>query len=375
MKWTREPYLALMTFGEFPRPMFIELFGLLLGLDEQWRQQGASEDEINLTAFDFDYVEQVNPGGRCGPIGLPATQLIEDTPTHRVELDGLGRRLMIDKRTATIALPMNFPVETMDDWLRFKPHFQWNERRIDSDQIDRAIAAQQQGKLVRAGIPGAYDTVRNLMGEANAAIACYDQPELIHDILTTLRDTAMKTLERVTDKLTIDQLSVHEDMAGKSGPLWGPAQMIEFAKPYFRPIWDLLHSRGTVIFDMDTDGNVNAILDELIDCGINHLHPMEPAAGMDIVQVRQDYGKQLTFNGGIDKFAVRNGTKADIDRELAYKLQPLMRDGGGIAFGLDHRIPDGTPLVNYRYYVDTAREMLGLPPRDPRKRGWARMAM
>lgn len=375
MRWTREQYLSLMTFGEFPRPMFLELFGPLLGLVDEWRAQGATDDEINLTTFDFDFVETVGAGGNTWAMGLPETQLIEDTPTHRVELDGFGRRMMYDKRTATIALPMNFPVETMDDWLRFKPHFQWNEDRVNDEQIDRAIAAQQQGKLVRAGIPGAYDTVRNLMGEANAAMACYDQPELIHDILTTLRETAMAVYERVTDKLTIDQLSVHEDMAGKSGPLWGPNQMTEFARPYFRPVWDLLSSRGTVIFDMDTDGNVNAILDELIDCGINHLHPMEPAAGMDVVQVRQDYGKQLTFNGGIDKFAVRNGTKADIDRELEYKLRPELRDGGGIGFGLDHRIPDGTPLDNYRYYVDTARDMLGLPPRDGSSTGWARMAM
>ena len=47
---------------------------------------------------------------------------------------------------------------------------------------------------------------------------------------------------------------------------------------------------------------------------------------------------------------------------------------GGIAFGLDHRIPNGTPLDNYRYYVDTGREILGLPPRQPERRGWARMA-
>ncbi|MEZ4835174.1 MAG: hypothetical protein R2873_24840 [Caldilineaceae bacterium] len=50
-----------------------------------------------------------------------------------------------------------------------------------------------------------------------------------------------------------------------------------------------------------------------------------------------------------------------------------MQDGG-IAFGLDHRIPNGTPLENYRYYVTTAREILGLPPLSSGRRGWRRMA-
>jgi hypothetical protein len=54
-------------------------------------------------------------------------------------------------------------------------------------------------------------------------------------------------------------------------------------------------------------------------------------------------------------------------------MQPLMRQGGTV-FGLDHRIPNGTPLAEYRYYVDLGREILGLPPRRPDRKGWRRMA-
>ena len=45
-----------------------------------------------------------------------------------------------------------------------------------------------------------------------------------------------------------------------------------------------------------------------------------------------------------------------------------------MVFGLDHRIPNGTPLENYRFYVQTAREILGLPPINNKLKGWARMA-
>jgi len=54
-------------------------------------------------------------------------------------------------------------------------------------------------------------------------------------------------------------------------------------------------------------------------------------------------------------------------------MSPLMKQGGTV-FGLDHRIPNGTPLENYRYYVDTGREILGLPPRTRGHKGWQRMA-
>ena len=55
MKWTREEYIELMTFGRSDRQMFVELFGPLIGLEEEWKKQGATEAQINMTAFDWDY--------------------------------------------------------------------------------------------------------------------------------------------------------------------------------------------------------------------------------------------------------------------------------------------------------------------------------
>ena len=112
------------------------------------------------------------------------------------------------------------------------------------------------------------------------------------------------------------------------------------------------------------------MIEPFIACGVNVFYPCEPAAGMDIVALRKQYGKAAAFKGGIDKHVLRR-SRADIDQELAYKLQPLMQEGG-MVFALDHRIPNGTPLAAYRYYVKQARSLLGLPEKE--EKGWMRMA-
>jgi uroporphyrinogen-III decarboxylase len=114
------------------------------------------------------------------------------------------------------------------------------------------------------------------------------------------------------------------------------------------------------------------VLEPFLECGINSMHPMEPAAGMDIVEVRNRYGSRLAMRGGINKHTLRQGRDA-IRAELEYKMAPLMKQGG-MVFGLDHRIPNGTPLADYRYYVDLGRELIGLPPCSPSATGWQRMA-
>jgi len=372
MKWTREEYLDLLTFGRAERPMFSELFGLLVGLDDEWRSQGAKEDELSLVGFDWDYISYVDCGGVTGAFGMPPPETLYECDEYHVQRDGLGRTIKLCKATATVPLPTDFPVKTMDDWLELKPLFAFREDRINGAAIEAAKASQLTGTLVRCDIPGGWDMARELMGEETACLAYYSQPELMRDILDTLTDTCVKVLDRVSKKITIDQLSVHEDMAGKSGPLVGPRQVTEFITPYYRACWETVRSRGTRLFNQDSDGNMMPVLDAFLDVGVNMMHPFEPAAGMDTVEVRRRYGTRLAIVGGIDKHVLRR-SKSEIDRELEYKMQPLMRTGGTI-FALDHRIPNGTPLENYRYYVRRGREILGLPPLDGSRRGWGRMA-
>ena len=208
------------------------------------------------------------------------------------------------------------------------------------------------------------------MGEEELCIACYEEPELIEDILATIGDTCVKVMERIADIVPIDNLFIHEDMAGKSGPLFGLNQVREFLKPYYQKVWACAQSYGAQIFSQDSDGDMRPVLDAMLECGINSFHPCEPAAGMDIVALRQKYGKRLAFKGGIDKFALRKDFAA-IKTELEYKMSAPML-GGGTIFGLDHRIPNGVPLENYRYYVNLGRELLGLGPIQGE--GWERMA-
>lgn len=362
-----------MAFGNFERAMFSELFGPLIGLSEEWKAQGASEDENGMVAFDWDYVPYIDCGVNMGAFNTPPRQVIEETEEYLIERDHLGRTTKLCKQIATIPVPLDYPIVKPEDWQQLKPYFEYYKGRINRDKLAEVKAKQQKGVLVKAEIPGGWNILRELMGEERACLAFFDYPEMVRDILGTIRDTSMKCLEQVCEHIIIDQLSVHDDMAGNSGPLIGPGQIMEFIYPYYRPCWDLVSSYGTKLFNQDSDGDMRPVVDVFLDCGINVIHPCEPNAGMDIVELRKKYGNRLAMLGGIDKFVLFKSKEA-ICSELEYKMQPVMRETGGIIFGLDHRIPNGVPLENYRYYVDIGRKILDLPPLDGLRKGWARMA-
>ena len=372
MKWNREQYLALMSEKPVDRPMFCELFGLLVGLEEEWKAQGATPGELDLSDFSFDYVTMGHAGANNWRMGGLEPVVLEDNDTYRITRDELGRTMKLVKGFATIPLPLDFPVKDMESWLKIKPFFAYNQERINHKQLQIAAQQQKEGALIIEAMPGGYNMPRELMGEEALSYALYDQPDLIHDMLQTFADTACRVFEEVCKVVVPDVLNVHEDMAGKTGPLLGPDQVNEFIKPYYTAVWEPLKKKGTKLFSQDSDGNMNPVMDAFIACGVNAFYPLEPAAGMDIVRLREKYGKQIFYKGGLDKHVLRAGRDA-IKKELEYKFSPMLKEGGCV-FALDHRIPNGTPLADYKYYVDTAREMLGLPHRSEDEKRFVRMA-
>ena len=142
MRFTRNRFLDLMTFGDCPRQMFSELFGLLVGVDQEWSFQGASRQEIELTAFDWDYVPFVECGGNTGPLVTGPPETIHEDDEVLIQCDHLGRTTKLIKSVATNPLPLNFPVREMDDWLKLKPLYEFRESRIDWDAVRVSLAAE-----------------------------------------------------------------------------------------------------------------------------------------------------------------------------------------------------------------------------------------
>lgn len=370
MIWYRDRYIAHSLFEDTGREMFCELFGPLHILEKEWREQGVSEAEIAMNAFDWDYVPVVHAACTTGAVTGIAPRVLEDTPEFTVATDGMGRRTRLIKSSATIALPTDHPVRGPEDWERIRHWYAFSESRIDREQLAEQRKQWEKGALSLIWIPGAFDEPRQLLGEEALCIACYEEPEMLTDMLETFTETAVKVIERVGEILPIDMLTVHEDMAGKSGPLFGPKQIDTFFRPYYSRVWQAAQACGAKLFSQDSDGDISPILENLIGCGLNAIHPMEPVGGNDIVTLRKKYGSRICFKGGIDKFALLKGKEA-VRKELEYRLDPGLMHGGTI-FGLDHRIPNGVPIETYRYYVGLGREMLGLGP--IRAEGWGRMA-
>ena len=140
---------------------------------------------------------------------------------------------------------------------------------------------------------------------------------------------------------------IYDDMAYNEGPMFSPLQFERIFLPGYRRMIDAFRNAGASHVFLHSDGNVIAILDMLIDAGIDGLHPLEIRAGMDPAILRKKYSK-LVLMGGMDNTdTLIRGPGEKIEKE-AKELIDLGREGG-LIIGT-HSVSPEISLENYLAY-------------------------
>jgi uroporphyrinogen decarboxylase len=70
---------------------------------------------------------------------------------------------------------------------------------------------------------------------------------------------------------------------------------------------DRLRPRPWQLFALNSDGDVNLLIQPWIDAGIDILYPWEVQAGMDPTAVRKKLGRDRRLFGGVDKMELTHG--------------------------------------------------------------------
>ena len=180
-------------------------------------------------------------------------------------------------------------------------------------------------------------------------IAMADEPSEIEAVQEVVTELCVWALERVCAEVTLDFAIFSEPIASFHAPLISPAYYRRFAIPYYRRLVEQLQKAGVRVVVLQAFGNVNAFIPLFLDLGINtlwcsHTRP----AGMNYVEIRRRYGRDLRLIGGIDAMALGEGKPA-IDNVLEHTVAPLLESGGYLPL-LDDRVRPDVPYEDYAYY-------------------------
>jgi hypothetical protein len=347
---SRERFLATMNYEIRDRCPWGEM-GFWPETLERWHKEGWPEDVYLNEFFGFDRLrESVNVN--MGFIPAFERQILEETERYIIVRRETGIVAKEFKGDLAYHMPqwLDFPLKTRRDWetiikprLNPKAPIRYPEYWEENVRMWR-----QRDYPLTLRMGSIFGWLRNWMGLEAIALALYDDPEWIQEMMNTLSDFCCTCGERALQEVDLDYILLWEDMAYKNGPLISPRMFRQFMLQPYKKLTGFIRDHGIKLIFVDSDGDSQMLLPLWIEGGVNGFYPIERAAGMDSIQLRQRFGRELRLMGGIDKRAMIAGPNA-IDAEIN-NILPLLKEGGYIPW-CDHHVPPDVPLRHYQYYV------------------------
>jgi len=151
----------------------------------------------------------------------------------------------------------------------------------------------------------------------------------------------------------LDGFVIWGDVAYKKCTLMAPDYWRQYYKPWVAQMIELAHSHGLPVIYHGC-GNVKAIFEDYIEIGLDAYNPLEVKAGMDVVELRRQYGHRMGFCGGSDIQVWESGDLDAVRREVLRKLNAAK--GGGFIFQSDHSVSSAVSGKTYDAIVKMVRE-------------------
>jgi len=133
------------------------------------------------------------------------------------------------------------------------------------------------------------------MGFEQFFMRMVDDPGFVHRLLANRTEWSM-ALCRKAASLGAEVIVVGDDAAYQDGPMISPEMWREFVLPY--------HSRIVESVDVPvlwhSDGNTEQLLPFAIEAGFAGVHGLEPAAGMKLDRIKEQFGTDLVLVGNVD---------------------------------------------------------------------------
>ena len=349
-------------------PICLEEFGYYSR--DRWTREGHITAETDMAQlFDFDeggkvYLQEL---GWCEAAFSPVftEETLEDRGDYELVRDWAGRHVLFFKGRRNGFMPeyVDHPVKDRRTW---EENVKW---RLSPDtparyenmaqRVSSIAEAAQRGAFVAQCVVGGYMYLRSLIGPADIMYMVYDNPELIDDCMQTWFTLTDRVIAEHQKYVTIDELSMAEDICYNHGPLISPDMMRRFLFPYYQQLVSNMKARQLdkqrkFHIQIDTDGDCRPVIPIYAEMGMTYMSPYEVASGCDVVAIRKQY-PNLLMRGGIDKRILAAGKDA-IDRELE-RIIPFMRERGGYIPVCDHGVPEEVSFEDYCHFRSRLREL------------------
>jgi uroporphyrinogen decarboxylase len=211
-----------------------------------------------------------------------------------------------------------------------------------SQSTDRAIMVAFGGNFLEGG--------QFLCGMARFLEMLAGEPKLAHALLDQLLQWYMQVLPRFLEAVGphVQLIQVGDDLGTQQGPQMSPAMYRRFIRPRHRVLYSYIRDHFDGFLFLHSCGGIRPLLPDLIEVGVQIVNPVQTSAkGMDPVELKREFGRDLTFWGGgcETQTVLRQGTPEEVAAQVRERVR-IFSQGGGYVFNQVHNVLSDVPPEN-----------------------------
>lgn len=258
-------------------------------------------------------------------LGIDVQQLISSS-----DYQAKGMKAVADRTDAAASVSMmdlSLEAEAFGSTIRVSPdevpavigHIVENQEQADALKVPEVGAGRTAiyveaikkacglitDRPVFAGVIGPFSLAGRLLDVSEAMIYCYDDPDMVHTVLTKATDFLIKYI-RAYKEVGANGVVVAEPLAG----LLSPALNDEFSVPYMKRIVDELQDDDFLIIYHNCGGGTIRMIDGILSIGAGAYHF---GNAIDMTEMVKHIPDDTVVMGNIDPAGeFRNGTPESI---------------------------------------------------------------
>jgi len=151
----------------------------------------------------------------------------------------------------------------------------------------------------------------------------------------------------------LDGMVIWGDVAYVNGMLFSPVFWREHFKPIVKEQIRICHDAGIPVIYHGC-GNASVIYEDFIEIGLDSYNPLEAKSGLDVVDLRKEYGHRMGFCGNIDALAWANDPLPELEAQVMRKMNAAK--GGGFIVQSDHSVPSNVSAERYEFVLNLVRK-------------------
>ena len=143
----------------------------------------------------------------------------------------------------------------------------------------------------------------------------------------------------------LDAFCLCSDYCFNVNPFFTPDMFSEVIAPYLKGSIDE-YKKMDFYSIKHTDGNIMPIVDQMVQCGPDALHSLDPQGGVSLKEVKRLYGDKVALCGNVNCGLLQTGTLDQVVEDTRRSLREGM-DGWGYIFCTSNCAYTGLPLERY----------------------------